>query len=182
MIFYDELCVIQDRTSKSPIGVGRLREGVYYFNNFLPSSVQVNVVRSHNLWHGRLGHPSHPILSMLSKELNSGRCVDGPCDACFRAKQTRTQFITSESHAKDIFDLIHCDIWGAYKVPSLCGAHYFLTIVDDASHAVWVYLMKVKGEASNLLQDFVVMATILYTTRDFTSNKLCRDSSTKWEG
>ena len=52
VIFDDKLCVIQDRTSKSPIGVGRLREGVYYFDNFSPSRVQVNVVGSHNLWHG----------------------------------------------------------------------------------------------------------------------------------
>lgn len=33
--------------------------------------------------------------------------------------------------SKQVF--IHCDIWGAYRVESLCGAHYFLSIVDDAS-------------------------------------------------
>jgi len=102
---------------------------------------------------------------MLSKELISccvENKVDGPCDVCFHAKQTRTQFVTSESHAKDLFDLIHCNIWGAYKVPSFCGAQYFLTIVDDANRAVWVYLMKVKGEASNLLKDFVVMVKSQY--------------------
>ena len=32
VIFDSDLCVIQDRTSKNPIGVGRLRGGVYCFN------------------------------------------------------------------------------------------------------------------------------------------------------
>ena len=89
VIFDEDLCVIQDRTSKSLIGVGRLREGVYY-DSFSPSRVQVNMVGSHNMWHGCLEHSSHPILSMLSKELKISRCVenkvDGPCDVCFRTK------------------------------------------------------------------------------------------------
>jgi len=66
-------------------------------------------------------------------------------------------FLASESHARDLFELIHYNIWGAYRVPSLCGAQYFLIIVDDASRAVWVYLMKAKGEVSVLLQNFVIM-------------------------
>jgi len=46
---------------------------------------------------------------------------------------------------------------GAYRVPFLYGAQYFFTIVDDASQAVWVFLMREKGEASMLLQNFVLM-------------------------
>jgi len=32
-----------------------------------------------------------------------------------------------------LFKLIHCDIWILYKIPSLSGAKYFLTIMDDYS-------------------------------------------------
>ena len=74
-----------------------------------------------------------------------------------RAKQTRTQFVASENHAQELFELIHCDIWGTYRVSSHCGAHYFFTIVDDVSRTIWVYLMREKGEASLLLQNFVIM-------------------------
>ena len=56
-----------------------------------------------------------------------------------------------------MFELIHYDIWGAYRVPSLCGAQYFLTVVDDASRAVWVYLMRAKAQVLCLLQKFVIM-------------------------
>jgi len=72
---------------KSPIGMGRLGEGVYYVDKFALTMAQVNVVGSQNLWHGRLGHPSNQVLTLLSKEFNIDS--DGnkkPCDICFHAK------------------------------------------------------------------------------------------------
>lgn len=33
---------------------------------------------------------------------------------------------------------------GAYKVKSITGVNYFLTIVDDYSRVVWVYLLNEK--------------------------------------
>jgi len=61
-----------------------------------------------------------------------------------------------------LFELIHCDIWGAYKVPSLCSAQYFLTIIDDTSRVIWVYLMRTKGEVPVLLQKIVIMVQIQF--------------------
>ena len=53
---------------------------------------------------------------------------------------------------------MHCDIWGPYRVSFTCGTHYFLTIVDDASRAVWLYLMRDKSETGGLLRSFITMA------------------------
>lgn len=80
------------------------------------------------------------------------------CEIRFRAKQTHGQFSVSHNKAKSIFELIHCDIWGPYRKPSSEGPHYFLTIVDDASGATWVYLMREKGETSQLLKNFIIIA------------------------
>ena len=44
----------------------------------------------------------------------------------------------SENKATECFDLIYCDMWGAYHVPSSSGGNYSLSIVDDASKAAWV--------------------------------------------
>jgi len=55
------------------------------------------------------------------------------CEICYRAKQTRSNFHVSHNKTKDLSDLIYCDIWGPYKEASFSGAHYFLTIVVDAS-------------------------------------------------
>lgn len=55
------------------------------------------------------------------------------------------------------FNLIHVDIWGGYHEPSLTGAKYFLTIIDDHTRSTWVYLMKHKSETQNLLINFIYL-------------------------
>jgi len=90
VIVDNDLCVIQDCTSKNPIGVGRLRGGVYCFENFASSGAQVNAVGLHNLWHERLGHPSNQVLSLLSKNLKITCSVVNKGPFCLCAKQTCT--------------------------------------------------------------------------------------------
>lgn len=46
---------------------------------------------------------------------------------------------------------------GGYKIASLTGAHYFLTIVDDFSRATWVYLLKYKSDAQRYILMFCKM-------------------------
>ena len=81
------------------------------------------------MWHAHLDHPSKQVVSLFAKNFDIGNSLinkmDEPCDICFCAKQTRCSFSESASKANEIFELIHCDIWGAYHVPSTCGAHYF---------------------------------------------------------
>lgn len=48
------------------------------------------------------------------------------------------------------FELIHCDIWGPYKIASSSSAKYFLTIVDDYSRFTWVFFMHHKSETQHL--------------------------------
>lgn len=56
-----------------------------------------------------------------------------------------------------MFDLIHVDIWGPYRTSTISGAKYFLTVVDDFSRVVWVYLMRDKGQTGDLLRTFCNM-------------------------
>ena len=42
--------------------------------------------------------------------------------------------------------LIHSDICGTLKVPSISHAVYFLTFIDDFSRKSWVYFLKHKSE------------------------------------
>lgn len=57
------------------------------------------------------------------------------CEVCAKAKQTRLEFSISNTHSKEVFDVIHVDLWGSYHKKSLSRAHYILTIVDDFSRA-----------------------------------------------
>lgn len=56
--------------------------------------------------------------------------------------------MTNTSH---IFELIHCDIWDPYSIPSLDGSKYFLTIIDDYNRATWTYLMREKSQTKSLI-------------------------------
>ena len=46
---------------------------------------------------------------------------------------------------------------GPYRVSSSSNANYFLTIVDDFSRCVWIYLLIAKTEVGCILQNFVAM-------------------------
>ncbi|GJT24664.1 ribonuclease H-like domain-containing protein [Tanacetum coccineum] len=54
----------------------------------------------------------------------------------------------------ELGELVHLDLWGPYKVTSREGFKFFLTIVDDFSRAVWVYLLKSKTEVFHNIMVF----------------------------
>lgn len=144
------------RNSMSLIGVDELRmEFIIISRVALPISLISEGMGSHTLWHWRIGHPSNHHLSLLPQISSSH--LDSKftsCDVCFCAKQTRSSFPTSDNKVIDIFEIIHCGIWGLYRIPSFSGAHYFLSIFYYFSRGVWVYLMSDKSEAKGYLIDF----------------------------
>ena len=111
---------------------------------------KANIGGSIDLWHARLGHPSHKVIKWIpGVDIRKGSMIlNKLCDICHRAKQTRNSFPLSENTASNLFEMIHCDLWGPYRTTSSCGASYFLTIVDDFSRAIWVTLLVDKTEAS----------------------------------
>lgn len=149
-----EFFFVQDPTSRMPIGVGELRGGVYLLRRVAPMAAGSAIkMEDYGLWHRRLGHPSRQALSYISG-FSMNNMNSSPCDICMRAKQTRNHFPVSDNKASRCFELIHCDIWGPYSELSLSGARYFLTIVDDYSRGVWVYLLREKSEAYGCLIKF----------------------------
>ena len=143
------------------IGASEQREGLYFLKGVAPiRAYKTTSIASYELWHRRMGHPSSRVVDLIYEVDSVGR-NDGVknkfCDICFRAQQTREVFFSSDNKAKECFDLIHCDLWGAYRVLASCGGIYFLTIVDDCSRVVWIYLLNRKDEAACVLKNFIVM-------------------------
>ncbi|CAI7843528.1 unnamed protein product [Closterium sp. NIES-54] len=61
--------------------------------------------------------------------------------------------------AKAPLALVHMDVVGPTRAPSLSGSRYLLIIVDDHTHAVWVYPLKTKGEvAAAVLKEWMLRA------------------------
>ena len=135
---------MQDRTSRMLIGAGERKNGLYLYHGIRSAQAyQSSTENQLDLWHKRMGHPSFKVIQLIPNASSSHRseCLNKACEICERAKQTKEKFPLSTYRASAIFDLIHCDLWGPYRTPSSCGASYFLTLVDDHSRAVWIYLL-----------------------------------------
>jgi hypothetical protein len=91
------------------------------------------------LWHRRLGHLGSEALSKLisSQAISCNKPKrDHLCHACQLGRHVRLPFESSNSHAVNKFDLIHCDLWTS-PVVSVSGYKYYLVIVDDCTHYIY---------------------------------------------
>ena len=143
-VFTDTLCILQDRFTRTLIGAGEERDGIYVYRDVtIARGLRVKAAEDKTLWHRRLGHPSFGVLAFLPFVSGVLEKSDkfGGCEICFKSKQTRGVFSESINKASVPFELIHVDLWGPYRTKSSCGAVYFLTIVDDYSRAVWIHLL-----------------------------------------
>lgn len=122
----------------------KYQNGLYFLEPSQGMAMKVGKPVNVDLWHQRIGHTLDAKMNSIDFILNIAR-NKVPCDSCIRAKQTRLPFPISSTQTKSCFDMIHCDIWGRHATASTSGAHYFLTIVDDFSRGVWIYLMKHKS-------------------------------------
>ncbi|KAK3019234.1 hypothetical protein RJ639_004678 [Escallonia herrerae] len=126
MAFSHDICLLQDCTSKSRIGLGKMHRGAFVFQPLSTATVAaVSESESYELWHRRMGHLSSQPFIHLPTVLVVSPSLKTICDVCCRAKHSRTVFPDSTSRAMDIFGLIHCDIWGPYRVSIITGAKYF---------------------------------------------------------
>lgn len=59
---------------------------------------------------------------------------------------------------KHVLNVVSSNIYGPFETFSCGGSKYFISFVDEFSRIMWVYLIKTKGEALNMLRSFKVMA------------------------
>ena len=108
------------------------------------------VVDQTNLWHKRLGHISEKGLYYLNKSNVFGHDIVSKlefCENCVLGKQHRLSFKLSSHRSKSVLEYVHSDLWRPAKVQTQGGNRFFMSIIDDYSRKVWVYLLKHKGEA-----------------------------------
>lgn len=63
-----------------------------------------------------------------------------------RGKVAIASFNRSTHKFKDKLEYIHYDLWGLAQHVSIGGSSYFLSIIDDYSRRVWVYILKSKDQ------------------------------------
>ncbi|GKB21608.1 retrovirus-related pol polyprotein from transposon TNT 1-94, partial [Tanacetum coccineum] len=180
--FYPKLCVVQDLTTRKVTGLGSMKEGLYHLANVTHDKIDFVVSKlmqdsmqkfflsalgnlkfdnkvprdSYGLWHHRLGHVSDTKLKCMNDlPVSLIKTSSDNCLSCPMAKFTKLPYSSSVSHSTCIFELIHIDIRGPYKVPTNGKFSYFLAIVDDYSRGTWVYLLEQKSDAFDALKSFL---------------------------
>ena len=68
------------------------------------------------------------------------------CDSCQLGKLSKLPFASSEHSSLDIFDKIHCDLWGPAPVLSLGKFKFYACLVDDFSKYTWLIPLRHKYE------------------------------------
>ncbi|KAL2239854.1 UNVERIFIED_CONTAM: Retrovirus-related Pol polyprotein from transposon TNT 1-94 [Sesamum indicum] len=115
-------------------------------------AASVNMHDKTVLWNKRFGHISQKGLEFLNKEGILSDNIDKLpfCDDCVMGKQHRVHFPATPSPnpslSSCILDYVHVDVWGPSKEPTHGENRYFLSIVDNFSRKVFVFLLKHKSE------------------------------------
>ncbi|GJS93292.1 cysteine-rich receptor-like protein kinase 8 [Tanacetum coccineum] len=137
-IFTSLACYFQGLNKR--IAHGNLCEGLYIIYPDQPTFTSPTVLSTSNkdntiLWHSRLGHPFISTLKQIKSFPISCNSDISKCTVCPLAKNHASSFSLSASHASCPFELVHVDIWGPYKSPTINKCKFFLTMVDDFSKA-----------------------------------------------
>ncbi|KAK4388552.1 Retrovirus-related Pol polyprotein from transposon RE2 [Sesamum angolense] len=158
------------------LAVGKQKGNLYFLDTSSFDSAVINsYINNRNncftsqvcnrpLWHNRLGHPSSIVLQHIPEIKHLTETQPNDCCICPLAKQHRLSFPSSITRSKHMFELIHTDVWGPYKIASLTNCNYFLTIVDDFTRATWTFLLKHKSQVHHTLATFFTMVNTQFHT------------------
>ena len=119
-----------------------------------------------DLWHQRLGHISEDALKHTAKlttglQIKADSSLSAACAGCELGKAPREPFKPSSSHSTIPLGLLHIDIAGPMKIPTITGARYFFLIMDDFSRFVRCYIITRKSDAYTCLKQFFALCKII---------------------
>ncbi|KAE8218105.1 hypothetical protein CF319_g7952 [Tilletia indica] len=116
---------------------------------------------THLLWHRRLAHPGNDsiaacakrgkIVGLTESQVRSMGKHMQMCNTCVETRQTRARFRKkSKRKMRAPNELIVVDIVGPFV--EIAGFKYFLTVVDAYSRRNWIFMMKSKAEAFEIIR------------------------------
>ncbi|GJR66741.1 retrovirus-related pol polyprotein from transposon TNT 1-94 [Tanacetum coccineum] len=124
------------------------------------------------LWHHILSHLNFGTINDLTRldlvdglpKFKYGK--DHLCFACERGKSKKASHLLKlvpSDHSK--LELLHMDLCGPMRVPSINGKKYILVIVDDYSRYTWVYFLHSKDETPQIIKKLIAQAQLNYKAK-----------------
>ncbi|KAB2630096.1 hypothetical protein D8674_007615 [Pyrus ussuriensis x Pyrus communis] len=109
------------------------------------------------VWHQRLGHPAHDVMTTMLKQSNIPVQTDdnnSTCISCIQGKMSRIPFPVRTDRCTSPFQKVHTDIWGPSPVRSIEGYRYYVTFVDEYTRFVWIFPMSNKSDVFTIFVKF----------------------------
>ena len=116
--FTNNLLTIQNCQTGRVVATGKRDGGLYVLESGNPAFISVlrnkSLRASYNLWHARLGHVNHYVISFLNRKchLSLTSLLPSPslCSTCQSPKSHRLPYSRNERRSSHVLDLIHCDL------------------------------------------------------------------------
>lgn len=154
--FNEKGCKILNR-NKEQVATAKMMNNMYRLNTHsTPAYISASKDNDCYLWHQRMAHLNFEDLSKLTESVgikleNKEKVL---CISCQEGKQSRKPFPSQGSRAQAKLEVIHSDICGPMEVPSLGGAHYYVTFIDDFTRKVFVYILNKKSDVFEKFKEF----------------------------
>ncbi|GKV16599.1 hypothetical protein SLEP1_g27221 [Rubroshorea leprosula] len=113
-----------------------------------------------DLWHKRYGHFNVKGLKFMQthefvRDLPELQLTDSVCESCQLGKMHKLPFPVNKSfRATQKLELVHMDICGPMRTPSLSQNRYFILFINDFTRMTWVYFLGSKGQALPVFKKF----------------------------
>lgn len=189
VLFTKEKAIIKDHKRKVQMQAIRDEDGLYYLKteNNNVSRHRANAAQTSGndrkedestdikQWHRKMGHMNERDLKIALKNENLvGLHFDknssfGECEICIQGKLTRVPSKPCDknvSRTTQRLEIVHSDVCGPFKQPSLNGNKYIVTFIDDYSRYCRVYFIKQKNEVLQKFEEYKA------EVENFTGNKI----------
>ncbi|MCO5603086.1 hypothetical protein L7F22_057231 [Adiantum nelumboides] len=116
------------------------------------------------LWHARFGHVGYGSLMTLQchNMVHDLSLLKMPprhvCEGCVLGKMHKFAFLHDGFvRATRKLQLVHSNVCGPMRTPSVGNSLYFVTFIDDFSRFCWVYPLKAKSDVFAIFQHYVAI-------------------------
>ncbi|MCO5592489.1 hypothetical protein L7F22_046492 [Adiantum nelumboides] len=171
IIFEDDRCIVRDRENGySLITTGTLENRLFVLNHYEKqiqaciAETKTQAMQDAELWHARFGHVGYGSLMTLQRHnmVHDLSLLEMPprhvCEGCVLGKMHRFAISQNGSvRATRKLQLVHSDVCGSMRTPSMGNSLYFVTFIDDFSRFCWVYPLKAKSDVFAIFQHYVSM-------------------------
>ena len=144
-------------TKGSTVVMKGVRRGNFYYLNGSIVIEQVETSSSSDdsyikVWQVKVGHGSEKSLQTPAKKGSlegAATCnLEGEHNVLNKKK---VKFNTNTHRSEGLLDCVHVSIWGPVKTALLGGHRYFVSFVDSLYRHCWIYPMRQRNEALDIL-------------------------------